>query len=516
MLLNWLKGGYSLVTVAKHGHSFVLDVDDPVECERRGFKREWLVGCYAVDTPSGGEHHHGLHDATTERLGNLINVYRVKSDKNSEKILELKLNNQSVAAPTAKRIGQEKKCDGAYTPRVRGSKMKHGLHPDLLAWLKEHGEEPKPYDKSCATRVDFSSSVSGMGRVLLEQNDCTEDKSGTVDGVLHVVVESCPLCGKDARDSTVAAGVTKFIFGGNSYGFVCHHCGVDTRNEFVELMAESDSDFEPWQGYIYRNDDRKLIFCDPKFPVDDASESEAEAAATTEQAVPTASGPPDGEKEATEDFTFEEQDTGNGERLVKKFGHLIRWVSETNEWMVWDDKGWRKDNGGKLMRMTKAVLKDLVNEAYTGNKPDPQKLKHALVSGRLERRKAMIASAGYEHGVFTNINDWDADGWLFNCENGVIDLRTRTFRERTPSDLCMKQSPVRYDPDAKCPLWVAAMNKWMCGDQSLVEYLQVAWASPSPATPAFRHSFSTKGKAKTARTRLSASVATSWEATGRT
>jgi len=39
----------------------------------------------------------------------------------------------------------------------------------------------------------------------------------------------------------------------------------------------------------------------------------------------------------------------------------------------------------------------------------------------------------------------------------------------------MKQSPVRYDPDAKCPLFEAAMNKWMCGDRSLVEYLQVGW-----------------------------------------
>jgi hypothetical protein len=32
-----------------------------------------------------------------------------------------------------------------------------------------------------------------------------------------------------------------------------------------------------------------------------------------------------------------------------------------------------------------------------------------------------------------------------------------------------------HDPDAKCPLFEAAMNKWMCGDRSLVEYLQVGW-----------------------------------------
>jgi putative DNA primase/helicase len=39
----------------------------------------------------------------------------------------------------------------------------------------------------------------------------------------------------------------------------------------------------------------------------------------------------------------------------------------------------------------------------------------------------------------------------------------------------MKRSPVVYDPDAKCPLWETTMQKWMCGDIELVEYLQTAW-----------------------------------------
>ena len=101
-------------------------------------------------------------------------------------------------------------------------------------------------------------------------------------------------------------------------------------------------------------------------------------------------------------------------------------------------------------------------------------LRHARNSGRIERRRAMIASAGYECQVITNFEHWDADGWLFNCRNGVINLRTQAFRERTREDLCMKQSPVVYDSSAICPLWEAAMEKWMCGDKELVEYIQAA------------------------------------------
>lgn len=463
-LVDWLQDGHSLATVAKRGHSFVLDIDDPAACEARGFRQEWLDGYYRVDTPSGGTHNHGLHDVTTEELGNLIDVYRVMGDKSSGKILELKLHNQSVAAPTAERFAGDKKCAGIYKPRVPGSKMRRGIVPELLAWIAANGETPKVYDAAEATRIDFHPSFRMED--FLECNECSENKSGILGGALHVVVDGCPLCGKEARQSTLAAGITKFIFSGYSYGFICHACGVNSRVEFEEGMQDMSPDWQPWDGYIYRDDDELLLIGDPTFT--------AEQAGDCEEAV-LDSGTPGGREDIAEQFTYEDQDTGNGERLVKKFGLLTRWISETNEWMVWGERGWRKDNGGELMRMTKAVLKDLVNDAYVGSKPDSQKVKHAIISGRLERRKAMIASAGYEKGVFTNIKDWDSDGWLLNCENGVIDLRTQTFRERTPNDLCMKQSPVSFDLDAKCPLWESAMDKWMCGDQSLIEYLQAAW-----------------------------------------
>ena len=191
----------------------------------------------------------------------------------------------------------------------------------------------------------------------------------------------------------------------------------------------------------------------------------------------------------TDDFDYEAQDTGNGERLVKKYGNVIRWISETNEWVVWGKNGWRHDNSGVLMRFSKDIVKDIVKEARSQMAASMSKngvddgavkdakslLKHAQNTGKLERRKAMIASGGYELGVHTNLNDWDADGWLLNVVNGVIDLRTQTFRERKQADMCLKKSPVVYDKDTKCPLWEAAMAKWSCGDESWVEYLQVAY-----------------------------------------
>jgi hypothetical protein len=344
VLLDWIKGGSSLVTVAKRGHSFVLDLDDPAACERLGFKRKWLDGYYAVDTPSGGEHHHGLHDAVTEALGNVINVYRVKGDKSSGKILELKIHDQSVAAPTAERFADEKKCAGTYVPCVRGAKMRRGIDPELLAWLEEYGEVSKPHEPHGATRVDFHPQFERER--FLERHDCTEDMSGMVDGALHVVVECCPLCGKEARESTVAAGITKFIFGGYSFGFVCHACGINTKEELEERLAELVDGFEPWDEFIYKDDDPEFLLS--SFGAADASLHE------NIEEFP-AHLPP---------RVFPLTDMGNAERFEQRFVGRFAWTKETG-WLAYRDGVWQEDKTGEADRAMQTTVRLITEEPST-------------------------------------------------------------------------------------------------------------------------------------------------------
>ena len=56
----WLDEGKGLVSVANFGHGLVIDRDDKAACAAKGFKDEWLDGYFGVDTPSGGDHWHGL------------------------------------------------------------------------------------------------------------------------------------------------------------------------------------------------------------------------------------------------------------------------------------------------------------------------------------------------------------------------------------------------------------------------------------------------------------------------
>lgn len=462
MVRDWLKGGSSLATVAKRGHSFALDIDDPDECERLGFKREWLDGYYVVDTPSGGEHHHGLHDPTTEALGNVINVYRVKGDKNSGKILELKLHNQSVAAPTAERFADGKKCAGMYQPRVRGANMRRGIDPELLSWLEKYGEVSKPHEKSGATRLDFHPQFE-MER-FLESHDCTEDKSGMVDGALHVVVESCPICGKEARESTVPAGITKFIFGGYSFGFVCHACGVNSREEFEERLAELVDGFEPWNEFIYEDDDPKLLL--NIFGAEEASPEEESTSFAEELASYL---PPQ---------VFALTDMGNAERFEWRYGGKFAHTAATG-WLVYEGGVWRRDETKSVVRAMQATVRLIEFEAElvkTGDEKTDALTKEAIIgwakkSESSSKINAALEQASALEAFAKNYADFDQKPHLFNVKNGTIDLRTGEFMPHNPKHLLTKQSPIEYDPKAECPKWEQFILDIMGGKRHMRQYL---------------------------------------------
>ena len=64
--------------------------------------------------------------------------------------------------------------------------------------------------------------------------------------------------------------------------------------------------------------------------------------------------------------------------------------------------------------------------------------------------------------------------YLFNCQNGTLDLRTMEFREHRPDDYLTKVSPVIYDPKADCPRWRTFITEIMQGDKARADYLQKA------------------------------------------
>jgi P4 family phage/plasmid primase-like protien len=145
-------------------------------------------------------------------------------------------------------------------------------------------------------------------------------------------------------------------------------------------------------------------------------------------------------------------DVGNGQRLARRHGSKIRHVSGIG-WYVWDGIRWRLDGTQEIDRLAKETVQAmLADSAKMADDAQRRELaKHALASESAVRQRAMMDMAASEPGIAIRAEQLDADPWLLNVNNGIIDLRNGTFHQHDPARLQSKLAPVDYDPDAPCP-----------------------------------------------------------------
>ena len=62
-------------------------------------------------------------------------------------------------------------------------------------------------------------------------------------------------------------------------------------------------------------------------------------------------------------------------------------------------------------------------------------LAHATSCESRGRMRAMISLAETEEGVAVSPEEFDTDPWLFNLQNGTVDLKSGEFREHDPTDM---------------------------------------------------------------------------------
>jgi putative DNA primase/helicase len=168
-------------------------------------------------------------------------------------------------------------------------------------------------------------------------------------------------------------------------------------------------------------------------------------------------------------------DLGNAERLVAQHRGDMYYCFSTEEWLVWDGTRFEVDGSGAIDRIAKDTARSIRLEAMA--KPEKQRSKFLQWAKHCQGRgaiAAMIHLATSEPGVSIQRERLDSDPWLFNCNNGTIDLRTGNLREHRREDLITKLAPVEFDPAAECPIWKKFLDRIMGGDMALIGFLQRA------------------------------------------
>src|SRR5439155_19770419 len=169
-------------------------------------------------------------------------------------------------------------------------------------------------------------------------------------------------------------------------------------------------------------------------------------------------------------------DLGNAARLVTAHGDDLRFCPSWSAWLVWDGDRWERDESLAIMRRAKRTVRGLYDDALRVDNFEGREklLKHALRSEQAARLQGMVTLAQSEPGIPVIPDQLDADPWALNVLNGTLDLRTGELRPHRREDLITKLAPVVYAHEARCPLFLAFLDRIFAGNTDLIGFVQRA------------------------------------------
>ena len=190
----------------------------------------------------------------------------------------------------------------------------------------------------------------------------------------------------------------------------------------------------------------------------------------------------DGPRDPLQLAFIERSDKGNARRMNLRFGHKLKYLANAG-WIHFNGKHWTfQDAEGAAMRAaleTTDLIRDEAEawEAANGKGELAGLLKAwAMKSGQSSRLDGMLKISRSLMGV--RFEDFDAEPLALNVENGTLRFKPLAGRDHTVTlyphdakDMLSRTASVAYDPEAKCPLWDAHLER-MLPDEEVRAFIQ--------------------------------------------
>lgn len=200
-------------------------------------------------------------------------------------------------------------------------------------------------------------------------------------------------------------------------------------------------------------------------------------------------------------WEYPNSDAGNAAFFLQYFREVLRYIPERSQWMIYHQGRWHADSTGRLpawmqslsiqqLRFVedyrKALAQKLADEV--SSQEELPKGKKKLTRAEVERQVAIakgraedlgdektiaqaLQAASRTGSLIVPAAEWDANPWCVGVQNGVLDLKTFTFRPGAPDDLVTLRMNAEYSAAATCPQWRAFVAR-VLPDTAVADYFQ--------------------------------------------
>ncbi len=185
-------------------------------------------------------------------------------------------------------------------------------------------------------------------------------------------------------------------------------------------------------------------------------------------------------RQSAVDFMRSLHDVGNGIRIVQRYGQVLRFCSDAQEWMVFDGKRFSLDRNGQASRLAIQTAAALLSETtkYQLTSDETRKVERWVTLSHSDRGiRAALAMASTQKtgdGMCMRISgsDLNRDPMSLNLLNGTYDLDNERLKPHDPSDAISYLAPTRWNPRATSPRWQQFLAETFCGDPDLIRQVQ--------------------------------------------
>lgn len=193
--------------------------------------------------------------------------------------------------------------------------------------------------------------------------------------------------------------------------------------------------------------------------------------------------PPPDITTVTKPEKYERQDTtsdlGRSKIFSEKYKDVLRWCGDMKCWLVWNGKYWESDRTLQVIQFAKETVDLMIFEAgrnvskATGEE-EVKKAKQAFkdtIKAKSERSiKAMVELAKSDLPIIAQ--QLDQDPYLFNCQNGVVNLRTGQLFPHKQDYYMTKIAGANYETGREFKKFGGFLKEITCNDDELADYFQ--------------------------------------------